>query len=170
MAILVPNLQITRSDIRPHIKWVVCLVIVYSHFNLPWRIAWACMSPHTHFIALPPPTPPPPRAQVTHLMKHTSNYFFKCACVLQNIHSSSAHDGNKGLQFILSLQYSCKKRVLHALHTMFSSYQRPNKCPAIMSSFLFKLHHFKHRWHIWLITHHITFVNVPAYFRTSIPH
>ena len=29
------NLQITRSDIRPHIKWALILVIVYGHFNLP---------------------------------------------------------------------------------------------------------------------------------------
>ena len=28
------NLQITRSDIRPHIKWAVSLVIAYGHFNL----------------------------------------------------------------------------------------------------------------------------------------
>ena len=108
MTILVPNLQITRSDIRPHIKWVVHLVTAYGHFNLPWGIVWVCMSPHTHFICPPPPPPPlPPRAQMTHQMKHTSNYFFKCACVLQNIHSSSALDGNK---VHISLQYSCKKK------------------------------------------------------------
>ena len=29
------NLQIIRSDIRPHIKWPVSLVIAYGHFNLP---------------------------------------------------------------------------------------------------------------------------------------
>ena len=30
------NLQITRSDIRPHIKWAVSLVIcIYGHFNFP---------------------------------------------------------------------------------------------------------------------------------------
>ena len=29
------NLQITRSDISPHIKWAVSLVIAYGHFNLP---------------------------------------------------------------------------------------------------------------------------------------
>ena len=63
-------------------------------------ICWVCMSPHTHFIA--PPPPPPQRAQMIHLMKHTSNYSLKHACVLQNIHSSSAHERNKGLQFILS--------------------------------------------------------------------
>ena len=58
------NLQITRSDIRPHIKWPVSLVIAYGHFNLPQGIVWVCMSSHTHFIT--------PRAQMTHLMKHTS--------------------------------------------------------------------------------------------------
>ena len=137
MTILVPNLQITRSDIRPHIKWVVCLVTAYGHFDLPWGIVWVCMSPHTHF------TPPPsPRTQMTHLMKHILNYFIKCACELQNIHSSSALDGHKAhFKFAVFM----KKRVLHVLHTMFSSYQRSNKCPAIMSSFLFKLHQFKHR-------------------------
>ena len=130
MTILVSNLQITRSDIRPHIKWVVHLVTAYGHFNLPWWIVWVCMSPHTHFIH--PPTP--------------DDTSIKCACVLQNLHSSSAHGGNKGLQFILSLQYSCKKNpVLHALHTMFSSYQRSKKFQVIMSPFLFKLHQFKHR-------------------------
>ena len=29
------NLQITGTDIRPHIKWAVHLVIVCGHFNLP---------------------------------------------------------------------------------------------------------------------------------------
>ena len=112
MTILVSNLQITRSDIRPHIKWVVRLVTAYGHFNLPWGIVWVCMSPHTHFI----PPPPLPRAQMTHLMKHTSYYFIKCACELQNIHSSSALDGHK---IILSLQYSCKKKKSAACITYY---------------------------------------------------
>ena len=43
------NLQITRSDIRPHIKWAVSLVIAYGHFNTPqgfvyksitWTMVW----------------------------------------------------------------------------------------------------------------------------------
>ena len=109
MTMLVPNLQITRSDIRPHIKWVVHLVTAYGHFNLPWGIVWVCMSPYTHFI-IPPPPPSPPRAQMTHLMKHTSNYFIKCACVgptSEHPSSSSALDGNK---IHISLQYSCKKK------------------------------------------------------------
>ena len=38
-----PNLQITRSDIRPHIKWAVSLVIAYGHFNLPRGFVWVCM-------------------------------------------------------------------------------------------------------------------------------
>ena len=29
------NLQITRSDIRPHVKWGVSLVTAYDYFNLP---------------------------------------------------------------------------------------------------------------------------------------
>ena len=29
------NWQITRSDIWPHIKWAVSLVIAYGHFNFP---------------------------------------------------------------------------------------------------------------------------------------
>ena len=29
------NLQITRSDTRPHIKWAVSLLIADGHFNLP---------------------------------------------------------------------------------------------------------------------------------------
>ena len=53
---------------------------------------------------------------MTHLMKYTSNYVIKCACVLANIHSSSANDGDKGLQFILSLQYSCKKKEECCMH------------------------------------------------------
>ena len=50
MTILFLNLQITRSDIRPHIKWAVSLVIAYGHFNLPQGFVWVCMSSHTHFI------------------------------------------------------------------------------------------------------------------------
>ena len=37
MTILFLNVQITRSDIRPHMKWVINLVIAYGHFNLPQR-------------------------------------------------------------------------------------------------------------------------------------
>ena len=46
------NLQITRSDIRLHIKWAVSLVIAYGHFNLPQGFVWVCMVLHTctHFI------------------------------------------------------------------------------------------------------------------------
>ena len=29
------NLQTTRSDIMPHIKWAVSLVIAYGHFDVP---------------------------------------------------------------------------------------------------------------------------------------
>ena len=38
MTILFLNLQLTRSDIRPHIKLTVSLVIAYGHFNLPWGL------------------------------------------------------------------------------------------------------------------------------------
>ena len=40
ITILFLNLQITRSDIRPHIKWAVSLVIAYGHFNLPHGFMW----------------------------------------------------------------------------------------------------------------------------------
>ena len=43
LTILFLNVQITGSDIRPHIKWVVSLVIAYGHFNLPQGFVWACM-------------------------------------------------------------------------------------------------------------------------------
>ena len=102
MTILVPNLQITRSDIRPHIKWVVCLVIAYGHFTLPWGIVWVCMSPHTHFILPLPPPPPPQRV----LMNRTS----------------IAHQPMMAIKDCSSycLQYSCKKNpVLHALQNVF---------------------------------------------------
>ena len=32
MTILFLNLQITKTDIRPHIKWAVSMVIAYGHF------------------------------------------------------------------------------------------------------------------------------------------
>ena len=120
MTILIPNLQITRSDIRPHIKWVVRLVTAYGHFDLPWGIVWVCMSPHTHFILPPPPPPPLPRAQMIHLMKHTSNYFFKCACELQNIHSSSALDG-------------------HKVHIKFAIFMKKKKIAACITYYVFIL-------------------------------
>ena len=50
MTMLFLNLQIARSDIRPHIKWVV-IVIAYGHFNRPGEFVWVCMGSHTHFIA-----------------------------------------------------------------------------------------------------------------------
>ena len=34
------NLQITRSDIKPHTKWAVSLVIADGHFNLPHVFVW----------------------------------------------------------------------------------------------------------------------------------
>ena len=39
------NLQITKSDIRPHITWAVSLVIayMYGHFILPQGFVWVCM-------------------------------------------------------------------------------------------------------------------------------
>ena len=37
------NLQVTRSDVRPHIKWAVNLVIAYGHFNLPQGFVWVWM-------------------------------------------------------------------------------------------------------------------------------
>ena len=46
------NLQITRSDIRPHIMWAVSLMIVYDHFNPPYgfvlgmyRLTYSLLSP-----------------------------------------------------------------------------------------------------------------------------
>ena len=35
MTILFPNLQIARSDIRPHVMWAVSLMTAYGHSNLP---------------------------------------------------------------------------------------------------------------------------------------
>ena len=43
MTILYLNLQITRSDIRPHIKLAVSLVITYCHFSLSRGVMWVCM-------------------------------------------------------------------------------------------------------------------------------
>ena len=50
MTTLFLNLQITSSDVRPHIKWVVGLVITYGCFNVPQVSVWVCMGLHTHFI------------------------------------------------------------------------------------------------------------------------
>ena len=44
MTILFLNLPITRSDIRPHIKWAVSLMIAYGHFNFPQGFVWVYMS------------------------------------------------------------------------------------------------------------------------------
>ena len=35
VTILFLTLQITRSDIRPHIKWAVSLVVANGHFSFP---------------------------------------------------------------------------------------------------------------------------------------
>ena len=37
------NLQITSPNIRPHIKWILSLVIAYGHFTLPQGFVWVCM-------------------------------------------------------------------------------------------------------------------------------
>ena len=37
------SLQITRVDFNPQVKWVVKLVIVDGHLNLPQRFVQACM-------------------------------------------------------------------------------------------------------------------------------
>ena len=43
MTVVVLKLQIARSDIRPHIKWGVSLVIAYGFFNLPQGFVRVCM-------------------------------------------------------------------------------------------------------------------------------
>ena len=43
MTILFLKLQITRSDIKPHIKWAVSLVIAYGQFNFPQGFMWVYM-------------------------------------------------------------------------------------------------------------------------------
>ena len=45
------NLQIIISNIRPHTKWVVSLVIAYGHFNLPH--GFVCVS--VNILTLSPP-------------------------------------------------------------------------------------------------------------------
>ena len=40
MTILFLKLQITRSDIKPHIKWAVSLLIAYGQFNFPQGFMW----------------------------------------------------------------------------------------------------------------------------------
>ena len=52
------NLQITRSDIRPHIQWAVSLVIVHGHFNLPQG---GCMGMYGLTYSLYHPRVPSPR-------------------------------------------------------------------------------------------------------------
>ena len=42
------NLQITRSDIKPHIKWDISLVTAYDHFNLPLGFVCVGMCGLTH--------------------------------------------------------------------------------------------------------------------------
>ena len=46
MTILFLGLQITRSDIRPHIKWGISMVTEYDHFNLPQGIVSVCVGQH----------------------------------------------------------------------------------------------------------------------------
>ena len=41
--ILLLNLQITRSDVTPDIKWAVSLVNAYGCFNLPQGFVWVRM-------------------------------------------------------------------------------------------------------------------------------
>ena len=50
MTILFRNLQITRSDFRPHVNLAVSLVTANGHFNLRQGFEWVCLSYNTHFI------------------------------------------------------------------------------------------------------------------------
>ena len=50
MTILFLDFQITRSNIRPHIKLAFSLVIASGQFNLPQGFVWVCMGKQTHFI------------------------------------------------------------------------------------------------------------------------
>ena len=50
--ILFLNLQIIKSDIRPHIKWAVSLVLAYGDFYIPLGFMWVCMGWHTHVLPL----------------------------------------------------------------------------------------------------------------------
>ena len=50
MTILFLNLQITRSDIKPQVKWAVNLVIADGHINLPQGFVTLCGYVWAHFI------------------------------------------------------------------------------------------------------------------------
>ena len=58
MTIFFLKLQITRSEIRPHIKWAVSLVTAYGHFNFPqdfvsiYRIIYSRYHPEGKLIYL----------------------------------------------------------------------------------------------------------------------
>ena len=53
MTILFLKLHITRSDITPHIKWAVCLVIAYGHFIVPRGFVRVCI--WVNILILSPP-------------------------------------------------------------------------------------------------------------------
>ena len=45
-------LQITKSDIRPQVKWAVSLVIAAGYFNIRQGFVWIYMGKHIHLITL----------------------------------------------------------------------------------------------------------------------
>ena len=49
LTMLFLNLQIAKSDIRPHINLAVSLEIAYGHFNLPQGLIIVKSSPMNHF-------------------------------------------------------------------------------------------------------------------------
>ena len=44
-------LQITKSDMRPQVKWAVSLVIAHDDVNLSLEFKLVCLGQHTYFIA-----------------------------------------------------------------------------------------------------------------------
>ena len=59
------NLQITRSDTRPHMKWAISLVNADGHSSLPQGFVWVRIGEHTHFI--------PPEGSSTQALTETCN-------------------------------------------------------------------------------------------------
>ena len=75
------NLQITISDIRPHIKWAVSLVTAYGHFHLPQGFVWVCMGQYTHFTT-------PKGSSFLHIQANeipwlfSDNKFYRCSLII----------------------------------------------------------------------------------------
>ena len=125
------NLKITISDIRPHINWVVILVIAYVHFNIPEEFMWVVW---VNILTLSPPRVTFKRTKVRLIFLKFSNKgrfeFCTFSVVSPNFNILSVLSAKQTLCSTLPKVTSCNGYLMFC----YAGQQRRKRKPAILGS------------------------------------